>query len=280
MDYYTLHLTLNPNTEIHRDVLSAELGEVGFESFVETDLGLNAFIPEKLYSEEKIDNLLKNLPLPDISVQYYVEHVKSRNWNEEWEKNFFQPLIIDNQVVIHSSFHKNIPQLPYDLVIEPKMAFGTGHHETTGLMISYLLEQDLSERSFLDMGCGTAVLAILAKKKNADRVMAIDPDEWAYKNALENVHLNRISGITIFQGDAGSMGKDAYDFIFANINRNILLNDIPVYARCMNKGSSLFMSGFYCDDTDIIYEKCKENQLQWISFKEKNNWTAVHFIKQ
>jgi ribosomal protein L11 methyltransferase len=277
MDYYELKLTLHPNTEINRDVLSALLANIGFESFVESNKGLDAFVPENLYSEEKIAGVLENLPLPDTSVQYHIEFVKSRDWNEEWEKNFFQPILIDNQVVIHSSFHKDIPVLPYDIIIDPKMAFGTGHHSTTSLMVSYLLELDLNGQSFLDMGCGTAVLAILARMKGANPVTAIDIDEWAYENSLENIRLNHTPDIAVHLGDAELLGKDIYDVIFANINRNILLKDIPVYAQCLHSGSSLFMSGFYQEDVDVILEECKKHQLQFVSYKEKNNWAAIQF---
>lgn len=279
MDYYELKVTLTPNTEINRDILSALLAEIGFESFMESEKGLDAFVQAKLYSEEKLSEVLESLPLPDTTISYHIEFIKSKDWNEEWEKNFFQPIIINDQVVIHSSFHTDIPMLPYDIIIDPKMAFGTGHHSTTGLMVSYLLELNLSGKSFLDMGCGTAVLAILAKMKGANPVTAIDIDEWAYENSLENIRLNNTPDIRVQWGDASLLGKDLYDFIFANINRNILLSDIPVYASCMLSGSSLFMSGFYQEDIGVIREKCKANQLEFVSFKEQNNWSAVHFRK-
>jgi ribosomal protein L11 methyltransferase len=275
MNYYKLGLTIAPNTEIHRDVFSALLADIGFESFVETGNGLDAFVPEKIYSEKAIAGVLENYPLLGVQARYSIELIESKDWNEEWEKHFFQPIIIDNQVVIHSSFHKDIPPLPYDIVIDPKMAFGTGHHSTTALMISYLLELDLKDKSFLDMGCGTAVLAILAKMKGARPVTAIDNDKWAYENSLENIRLNHTPGIQTLYGDANLLGKDRYDFIFANINRNILLNDIPVYVRCMHSGSFLFMSGFYQEDLDLITQTCNKHRLKLISSKEQNNWMAV-----
>jgi ribosomal protein L11 methyltransferase len=159
------------------------------------------------------------------------------------------------------------------------MAFGTGHHATTSLMVSYLLELDVENKSFLDMGCGTAVLAILAKMKGANPVTAIDNDEWAYENALENVFLNNTPAIKVKLGDASILGKQDYDIIFANINRNILLNDIPAYAQSMNLGSSLYVSGFYMEDLTIITEKCKEYKLKFVSSKENDNWAAAHFSK-
>jgi ribosomal protein L11 methyltransferase len=280
MNYYELKLTLNPNTEISRDIISAFFAEIGFESFVESETGLDAFVPEKLFDAEAIATVLENLPLPDTKIDYSVELIQDRDWNEEWEKNFFQPIIVDNQVVIHSSFHKDVPILPYDIVIDPKMAFGTGHHSTTALMVSYLLELDLQAKSFLDMGCGTAVLAILANKRGATPITAIDIDRWAYENALENIQLNHTPDIRVACGDANLLGKESYDIIFANINRNILLNDIPVYAACLHPNSSLFMSGFYKEDIAVIKEKCLLEQLEFVDYKEQNNWVAVHFIKK
>jgi ribosomal protein L11 methyltransferase len=279
INYYKLNLIITPNMEIHRDVLASLLVDIGFESFMETDKGLEAFITEKNYSGEAISKILGNFPLPDVQFQYDVEFVKGMDWNEEWEKNFFQPIIIDNEVIIHSSFHRDIPALPYDIVIDPKMAFGTGHHATTSLMVSYLLEQDLQNRSVLDMGCGTAVLAILASKRGANPVRAIDNDEWAYENSLENIRLNHTRSIQVALGDAGLLGKVNYDIIFANINRNILLNDIPTYVQSMYPEASLFMSGFYIEDREVVTKECKKQGLSFISSKEKSNWMAMHFKK-
>jgi len=279
MNYFELKISLIPNTEVNRDVISALLAAIDFESFVETEVGLDAYITEKSFSKEVVDDVLGNIPISGIIVQYEVEFIKSRNWNEEWEKNFFQPIIIQNQVVIHSSFHKNIPILPYDIVIDPKMAFGTGHHSTTSLMVAYLLEQNLDGKSLLDMGCGTAVLAILAHKKGAKPVVAIDNDEWAYENSLENIRINQASDIQVELGDASLLGKERYDFIFANINRNILLNDIPDYVACMQRGASLFMSGFYEEDLAVISEVCQQQSLKLAGYKKDNRWVAAEFVR-
>ena len=279
MNYLELKITITPNTEVTRDVISALLAEIGFESFVGTKTGLSAYIAEKSFSEEAVEDVLKNIPLPDIDIKYEIEFIKSRDWNEEWEKNFFQPIVIQNQVIIHSSFHKDIPPYPYDILIDPKMAFGTGHHSTTSMMVSFLLEQNLEDKSVLDMGCGTAVLAILAHKKGAKPVTAIDNDEWAYKNSLENIRINHASGIQVKLGDASLLGKERYDFIFANINRNILLNDIPAYAACMNPaGASLFISGFYKEDLAFISEVCQQHSLKLAGYKEDNRWVAAGYV--
>ena len=277
MNYYELKIVLSPNTETNRDVLAASLAEIGFESFTESENGLDAYVSEKNYSEEAISGLLSDIPLIDTEITYFTNYVEAQDWNEEWEKNFFQPIIIDDKCVIHSSFHKDIPTLPYDIVIDPKMAFGTGHHETTSLMVSYLLQMELENKSFLDMGCGTAVLAILAKMRNSGRTLAIDNDEWAYQNSLENVQLNHTEDVEVSLGDAGLLGKEKFDIIFANINRNILLNDIHIYTSCLNPGGELYMSGFYTEDLEIISEECTKNRLRFVDNKVKNNWTAARF---
>jgi ribosomal protein L11 methyltransferase len=279
MNYFELKISITPNTEVNRDIISALLVEVGFESFVESERGINAYIAEKLFSEEVMTSTLENFPIPGVEIKYEKQWIESRDWNEEWEKNFFQPIIIQDKVIIHSSFHKDIPVFPFDIVIDPKMAFGTGHHSTTAMMVSYLLEQNLESKSMLDMGCGTAVLAILAYMKGAKPVLAIDNDEWAYENSLENIRVNRTSGIQVKLGDASLLGKERYDFIFANINRNILLNDIPVYSTCMQPDASLFMSGFYKEDLNCISEACLKQSMELTDYKEENRWVAAQFKK-
>lgn len=278
MNYYEVSFTITPDTEVNRDILSALLGEIGFESFTETEKGINAYINDQLYKKDVVDEILKDFPMDDVRFEYNETFVESKDWNEEWEKNFFQPIIINDQCVVHSSFHHDIPTLPYDIIIDPKMAFGTGHHETTSLMISYLLLKEVSGMSFLDMGCGTAVLAILAKMKGSGRTLAIDIDEWAYANSLENIKLNNTPDIEVLLGGAELLGKDTFDVIFANINRNILLEDIPAYVKCMHPGSELYMSGFYKEDIPAIQQACKKQGLQLTNHIEKNNWVAVRFL--
>ncbi len=280
MNYYEIKFNIKPNTEINRDVLAAILAGIDFESFSENPNGIDAYVSEKLYDEEKIKNCISGFPLEDVQLNFTSSFIETKDWNEEWEKNFFQPIIINNQCVIHSSFHENIPQLQYDIIIDPKMAFGTGHHETTSLMIAHLLDTDVANKSFLDMGCGTAVLAILAKMKGANPVVAIDIDEWAYNNSIENIRLNNTPDIDIRLGGAEMLGKEKFDVIFANINRNILLNDIHIYASCMNSGSQLFMSGFYTEDMEMIKDECSKHNLQFVSYLEKNNWVAIQTKKK
>ena len=279
MNYLEFQFTINPANEINSDILSALLGEIGFESFVTTETGVDAYIQSDLFEEEQLIDLISNFPV-EAAITYKTNEVVAKNWNEEWEKHYFQPIIIEDKCVIHSSFHKDIPQTEYDILIDPKMSFGTGHHETTSLMLTFLLEENLKGKSFLDMGCGTAVLAILASKKGADPITAIDIDQWATDNAKENIALNHTSNIKILLGDASLLADESgFDVVFANINRNILLNDMNAYVAKMNDGAHLFMSGFYKQDILMIEEEANRLGLRLIHFKERNNWVAVKFAK-
>ncbi|MGL4780744.1 MAG: 50S ribosomal protein L11 methyltransferase [Bacteroidales bacterium] len=279
MNYLEFQFSISPNNEINADVLSAMLGEIGFESFVSTDNGIDAYIQTSLYDENNIKEVIENFPM-EASIAFTSNEVIAQNWNEEWEKHYFQPIIIDQKCVIHSSFHKDIPQTEYDILIDPKMSFGTGHHETTSLMLTFLLEEDLQGKSFLDMGCGTAVLAILASKKGANPITAIDIDEWATDNANENIRLNDTANIKILLGDAALLqNENNFDVIFANINRNILLNDMHNYVAKLNDNGHLFMSGFYKQDIPVIEEEANRLGLKLVDFKERNNWVSVKFAK-
>ena len=216
-----------------------------------------------------------------MTIRYTEQLIESKDWNEEWEKNYFKPIRIGNECIIRASFHEPEPGSTYNIIIDPKMAFGTGNHETTFLMISEMLKLDLEGKDLLDMGCGTAVLAILAKMKKAGKVVGIDIDEWAYNNALENVRLNNTENIQVALGGAEQIPAfGTFDIVFANINRNILLNDIQHYTSCMKPGALLFMSGFYTQDIPAIEDECKRNGLNLISHTEKNNWVAVKTQKQ
>ncbi|WP_102406159.1 50S ribosomal protein L11 methyltransferase [Parabacteroides bouchesdurhonensis] len=282
MNYYELSFTYTSQVEtsIINDVLAAELGEIGFESFVESKNGLLGYIPDTLYNINDLADKLSNFPLDNVTIRYTEKLVKSKNWNEEWEKNYFNPIRIGNECIIRASFHKSEPGYTYNIIIDPKMAFGTGNHETTYLMISEMLKLDLKDKELLDMGCGTAVLAILAQKRGAKRIVGIDIDEWAYNNALENIRLNNADDIQIALGGAEQIPLyGMFDIIFANINRNILLNDIKHYTQCMKSGSYLYMSGFYKEDIPIIETECKKNKLTFLSYTEKNNWVAVKVKK-
>ena len=280
MKYLEFIFHTEPCTEVVNDVLSAVLGEVGFESFVEQEGGIAAYIQTALYDEEALKSALDSFPLADTTLTYTYKEAEDKDWNEEWEKNFFQPIVIGNRCVIHSTFHHAVPQAEYDIVINPQMAFGTGHHETTSLIIGELLEADLQGKALLDMGCGTSILAILARMRGAAPCTAIDIDEWCVRNSLENIELNHVDSISVFQGDASILpDKGPFDVVIANINRNILLNDMKHYVARMNPGARLFMSGFYTDDIPAIREEAERNGLRFVHHKEKNRWAAVQFEK-
>lgn len=278
MNYYELTFTYDSTveTEIINDILASELGNIGFESFTETDNGLSGYIQEAAYNRIVLDEKIDAFPLGNVTIRYVENYIEGKDWNEEWEKNYFKPISIGKDCIIHASFHEVESDYAYDIVIDPKMAFGTGNHETTYLMINEILSLDLEGKDILDMGCGTAVLAILAAKKNAKRVVAIDIDEWAYHNALDNTRLNQTTDVEIILGGAEQISRlGKFDIVLANINRNILLNDIKVYVSCMKKDSLLFMSGFYKEDIPFIEDECKKNSLSLVSYNEKNNWVAV-----
>ena len=223
MKYLEFTFRTVPCTEIVNDVLSGVLGEAGFESFVEQTDGITAYIQKELYNESLLKEALADFPLPDTQIEYNFVEAEDKDWNEEWEKNFFQPIVIGDRCVIHSTFHNDVPQAEYDIVINPQMAFGTGHHETTSLIIGELLDSDLQGKALLDMGCGTSILAILARMRGASPCTAIDIDEWCVRNSLENIELNGVDNIAVSQGDASSLeSKGPFDMVIANINRNIL----------------------------------------------------------
>jgi len=278
MNYFEINFFIDPFEEYISDVLISELGEIGFDSFVSTETGLVAYALETAFDEAKLKDLLSDFPF-EASIDYKVTQIESKNWNEEWEKHYFEPIVIGNECVIHSSFHKNVPKAKYDIVIDPKMAFGTGHHETTSLVIGRLLQMDLQNKSLLDMGCGTAVLAILAAMRGAKDIVAIDIDTWCTENSIENIEMNNIHGIDVQLGGAELLAGLHFDIILANINRNILLADMEQYAACLSSGGELYMSGFYVQDIPLIEAEANRNGLILIDYHEKNNWVAVKTVK-
>jgi len=262
---------LQPATEI----LIAELGYAGFESFVENKDGVTAYIQKEEWHDAILDNI-HVLGSKEFQIDYSFKEIEQVNWNQEWEKNF-NPIVVENECSVRAPFHEK-PDTKFDIVIEPKMSFGTGHHETTHMMIQHILKNDFEGKSVLDMGCGTGVLAILAEMKGAKPIDAIDYDNWCYINSLENVERNNCKHITALEGDASLLKNRKYDIIIANINRNILLNDMESYTKCLNPKGILFLSGFYKDDIPVIEESCNKFQLALVETIEKNHWVALKFL--
>jgi ribosomal protein L11 methyltransferase len=274
--YIQIVFTLEP-VQPTNEILIAELAQIGFESFVEIPKGLEAYITKEEWNEALMSQIqiLKN---PNFSIQYTINSIAPKNWNEVWESDF-NPIIIDDRCAVRADFHDPIVA-DYELIITPKMSFGTGHHQTTHMMLHHILDLDLEGHSVLDMGCGTGVLAILAIKKGAKHADAIDIEPWCYENTKENAFLNNCKEIDPHEGDSKLLINKEYDLIIANINKNVLLQDIPKYVSCLQKKGTLLLSGFYASDIEDIQQLCEAENLEYSSHLEKDNWVAVKFIKQ
>lgn len=272
--YLAYHFSVEPK-ELGSEILIAELGEKPFESFIETETGFSAFIQKDLWTKNILDDiyLLRNT---DFTISHTIEEIDQVNWNQEWEKNF-EAIDVDGKCHVRAPFHPKT-NAEFDIIIEPKMSFGTGHHETTHMMIQHLLETDVTNLKTLDMGCGTAILAILAEMKGAKPIDAIDIDNWCYLNSIENAERNNCTEISVYEGDASLLKGRKYDLIIANINRNILLNDMQQYVDCLNKNGILLLSGFYTEDIPYIDASCTEKGLTYVKKFERNNWTSLKYV--
>lgn len=275
MNYVEVTAVLEPLLPA-REVLVVELAERGFESFVETDHGVKAYIQEPEFTPQLLEGLMTS-DIPEQRLNITTMVIADQNWNAQWESSF-EPIIVDEQCLIRAPFHSVEGNYPYIITIEPKMSFGTGHHATTHLIVSAMLGVDCGGKSVLDMGCGTGVLAILAEMRGSMQIDAIDIDEWAYENTLENVERNACKHIRTIQGGAEAIPSEArYDLILANINRNILTRDMHHYVGHMNTGSSIFFSGFYESDQPEIRNTAEALGLTFVSAKHRNEWTMMHF---
>lgn len=273
MNYIEYDFTVSP-LEMGSEILIAELAEVGFDSFVDTPMGIKAYIPKDSWNEHILQDiyLLSN---PEFTISYQITEIEQVNWNEEWEKNF-SPIVVEDLCTVRANFHP-VPNTRYDIVITPKMSFGTGHHETTYMMLQQLLPLSLEGAKVLDMGCGTGILAIMAALRGAHDITAIDIDPWCVENATENVQQNNCSFITIKEGDVSLIAGEQYNLILANINRNILLSDIPAYTQALLPQGLLLVSGFYEEDLPAIKEKCQQVGLTYLSHIERNRWVSAKF---
>lgn len=310
MTYLRFIFTIFPASETAFDILSAVLADIGFESFVHTnELDLpridfrdnfpesaifapkakkdefQAYIAKNLFDEEQLRTTLHDFPLPDTEIHYSYAEMEDKNWNEEWEKHYFRPLVIGSgapaRCVISSTFHTDIPDAEYTIKIDPQMSFGTGHHQTTAQMLERLLDDNITGLDILDMGCGTGILAILASLRGARKCVAVDFDEWCVRNTRDNIALNPVENIEVMHGDAGLLASmsQAFDLILANINRNILLADLPHYAAALRHGGHIYMSGFYTDDVAPLRAQAEKVGLTLIDERSRDNWACLKLKK-
>lgn len=276
MNYYACSFS-NPDNEVLKDMFMELLGTIGFDSFMDTEDGFEAYCQESALDETELDEILRMEQFANVSL-LKKELIPDQDWNATWEASY-DPVIINELCRIRAPFHKVEGTYKYDLVIEPKMSFGTAHHETTSQIIELMLQSEFSGLKVLDMGSGTGVLAILAKKLGSAMTVAIDNDEWAYRNALDNIRLNDENEIVVELGDATSLNDRQFDVILANINRNILLRDMKEYVKSLVENGRIFFSGFYEEDLVLITKEAEHLGLKYVNHVTKNNWTAAVFVK-
>jgi len=279
MNYYELLFTTITEEDYQQDLLINALGEIGFDTFEELDFGFKAYIPATDFNKERLDNelaLYKNM----FSFSYEIILIPQKNWNEVWESNF-EPIEIKCHIFVRATFHEPKPEFPYEIVIDPKMAFGTGHHQTTSMMLELMLENDFNDKKVLDMGCGTGILAIMASKLGATMITAIDYDTVCYESTMENAQLNKISNIDALCGSKEVIPDTQFDIILANINRNILLDQMERYGEVLRDNGEIYFSGFYeTPDLAIITGEAIKHGLKYISHKKNKDWVAAKFLKQ
>ena len=274
-DYLEYRFTVYPKSP-WEDILLSQLQQLPFDSFLSTEEGLNAYLPKKQDKESLLDSVVL-LNHESVQIEFTVTEIPPENWNAKWESEF-QPIFVGSDCVIRADFHESQGKT-YELIINPKMSFGTGHHPTTHMMMEFVLEETLSDKTVLDMGCGTGVLGILASKKGTRAIDAMDSDAWCVENTIENAKTNGCKNIRSSQAAILESTRATYDAIFANINRNVLLEQIPSYGQALKVGGSLFLSGFYKNDINFLQQSCQKENLTLISTKEKEQWCALKFVK-
>jgi len=276
MNYTQISFKLNPDSEENREILVALLADLPFESFDETEESIMGYIPGESVDLDEINEITALLP---FSVRTENEMIPDKNWNEEWEKNYFKPLLIGGRCLVRAPFHTDYESAEFELVIEPKMAFGTGNHETTTLVAEQILNMELTRKTVLDMGCGTGILGMLASLKGAKNITAIDIDSWSFESTTENARLNNILNLEAKLGDASLLGNETYEIIFANIHKNVIINDLPIYESVLQSGGKIYLSGFYTHDMPDVKAVANSLGLQETGFYEKNNWVVFGFEK-
>ena len=277
MNYYELTFSTQTTEDYQNDLLINALGEIGFDTFEEIESGFKAYIPETDFNEESVAEAIQ--PYGDMfAFSYDIKLIPQKNWNEVWESNF-EPISIGDAVFVRATFHEPRPEFKYEIVIDPKMAFGTGHHQTTAMMLQLMLENDFTGRKVLDMGCGTGILAIMAAKLDAESVVAIDYDPVCFDSTIENAQLNHIDNIKALCGSKEAIPNEQYDIILANINRNILIDQMSRYAEALKPGGEIYFSGFYeSPDLDIITEEAGKFGMKYIIHKKDKEWVAAKFV--
>lgn len=280
MNYTEIVFTCQTIQDWQQDLLINDLADIGFDTFEETDAGFNAFIPEPNFNLGSLETLLGQLSV-EIMLTYDVKNVAHQNWNKLWEENF-QPLVVADTCYVRATFHESkAEQFAVEIVIDPKMAFGTGHHQTTSLMMELLLEEEVNGKKVLDMGCGTGILGILALKLGAKSVVAIDNDPVCTDSAIENAKLNGTENITVICGDSSTIPENQFDLVIANINRNILLDQLAHYSKAVSQNGILFMSGFYeGEDLEMLTKKADSLGLKYLNHKSRDRWAAARFIRK
>ena len=283
MRYIQVEFTAKPDNQDIRDIITALAGDNGFESFSEDKGKLIGYSQEELFHAESLENTLQNFPIPDVEITFTASNVEDRNWNEEWEKAGFDPIIIDNQCAIvcgnkleDANHQQDIDSIPTKIVIDAKQAFGTGTHETTQMIVSLLLNQNLTGKRVLDCGCGTGILGIVAAKYGAKEVVAYDIDEWSVNNAQHNAELNEVE-LDVLEGDKRVLShiSGVFDFVLANINRNIILEDLSAFVSVMTTNSRIILSGFYEQDAEIILKEAENLGLEECKRITNHDWCCL-----
>ncbi|MCH5231884.1 MAG: 50S ribosomal protein L11 methyltransferase [Muribaculaceae bacterium] len=277
-DYMEVRINANPCDETITDLLAAFLADIDFESFLPDEKGLTAYVRNDKFRFKELENLIENFPI-SCNLSLESKLIQGQDWNKEWEQNYFKPILIDDKLVVRSSFHTDYPSAPIEIIIDPKMAFGTGHHATTSGMARMLMEEDLSRKTVIDMGTGTGILAIIAKKLGAGETIGIDIDEFAIENARENVRLNNVDCKMIVGDDHALENLLPSDIFLANINLNVITSFISVYKKYLKSGGILLLSGFLTEDRETILDGALKNGFSLVAEKEENNWLTLKFTK-
>jgi len=278
MNYYELLFTIITTEDFQQDLLINTLGDIGFDTFEELEFGFKAYIPEDDFNQAILDEAL-TIYKGMFTLSYEINLIPQKNWNEVWESNF-EPIAIQDKIFVRATFHEPRPEFEYEIVIDPKMAFGTGHHQTTAMMLELMLENDFAGKKVLDMGCGTGILAIIAAKLGAAEIMAIDYDPVCFDSTVENAQLNNVDNIKALCGSKEVIPEEQYDTILANINRNILLDQLKRYSEVLKPDGEIYLSGFYeTPDLDIIMDEARKYGIKYIIHKKNKDWVAAKFIK-